>query len=93
MLSRWIHYAWRHWEQLKSVPGISWQRIAASRTMMSIDQVLACKVLLPLCIQIFNILLCPKVPVRSMAELWPVYIALIPGDCNIPRQLLSSNDM
>lgn len=45
-LRRWIHYARRHWEQLKGVPGISWQRIARSHTMMSIDQELTCKVLL-----------------------------------------------
>jgi hypothetical protein len=47
LLRRWIHYAWRHWEQLKVVPGISWQRISRIHTMMSIDQELTCKVLLP----------------------------------------------
>ena len=46
MLSRFIHYAWRHWEQLKTIPGISWQRIAGSRTMISVDQELTCKVAL-----------------------------------------------
>ena len=44
MLSRYIHYVWRHWEQLKHIPGISWSRIVQCRTMMSMDQELTCKV-------------------------------------------------
>ena len=44
LLCRWIHYAWRHWNQIKHVPGVSWRRIAASYTMMHIDEQLTCKV-------------------------------------------------
>lgn len=43
---RWIHYAWRHWNQIKHLPGVSWHRIAASYTMMHIDHELTCKVAL-----------------------------------------------
>ncbi len=44
MLRRYIHYVWRHWEQLKRIPGISWQRIVRCRTMMDMDEELSCKV-------------------------------------------------
>ena len=43
---RWIHYAWRHWDQIQHVPGMSWHRIGASSTMVHIDQELTCKVAL-----------------------------------------------
>ena len=65
---RWIHYAWRHWKQIKHVPGISWHRIAASYTMLHIDQELTCKVLLrppaacPRMSIVTSHLLCQEVP-------------------------------
>ncbi|CAL5220658.1 g2704 [Coccomyxa viridis] len=42
---RFVHYVWRHWEQLKRIPGISWPRIVRCRNMMDMDRELSCKAL------------------------------------------------
>ena len=44
VLRRFIHYVWRHWEQLRRIPGISWPQIVRCRTMMDMDRELSCKV-------------------------------------------------